>query len=111
MFLFSPTIDRFYKRFLEEVTLLAKIEELLGLSGSVRPNPEVKQTVALWPEDKKYMPSRYLKDRYDTKRSEQFIDKKMKEGANKVVHCTFLVFQISAVLLLCGGIVLFIINQ
>lgn len=101
-------VDRFYQRFLETVAMLAKVERLLGLDGAIWKESSTK-TMALWPEDKHFILSRYFQSRYDSriKSSEEFIRESMKLGANKIVHHTFSAFQIIALILLFGGIALF----
>lgn len=102
-------MDRFYRRFLEAVTMLAKLEKLLGLDGPIQANSNVKPLTALWPDDEYFIPRRHHEARYaKTKKSSgEFIEKRMKLGANRIVHNTFLAFQIIAAVLLFGGIVLF----
>ena len=106
-------MDRFYQTFLETVTVLAKLEKLLGLDGTIGTKSCAKSATALWPEDKQLIPYRYFKSRYDPNvvSSEEFIKRSLKLGANKTVHDTFLAFQITAVLLFLGGIALFALFQ
>ncbi len=105
----KKAMDRFYQTFLETVTVLAKLEKLLGLDGAVGTKSCAKSATVLWPEDKQLIPFRYFRSRYDPNvvSSEEFIRRYLKLGANKTVHDTFLAFQIIAVLLFLGGIVLF----
>jgi len=106
------TLDRFYQRFLETVVMIAKLEHLLGLDGRIKAEPTsrepyIESTETLWPEDKHFIPLRYVVDRKGdppVKNSADFVRTRMKLGANKITHCTFLAFQIIAVLLLLGGI-------
>lgn len=103
-------MDRFYQRFLEAVTMLAKLEKLLGLDGPIQAKSNVKSLMDLWPEDKRFIPERHYRSRYaEEKSSREFVKKGMKLGANRIVRNTFLVFQIIAVLLLLGGIALFLL--
>ncbi len=112
----KKALDRFYRRFLETVVMEAKLEKLLGLDSAIKPGlagmePYAESTKILWPEDRHFMPLRYVKSVYDPKikNSEDFIRINMKLGANKTTHGTFLTFQITAMLLLLGGIVLSIL--
>jgi len=107
----KKALDRFYRRFLEAVVMIAKLEYLLGLDGAIRPGLGStgscsESTKTLWPGDKYFIPKRYVDARDDPKikNSEDFVRIKMKLGANKITHCTFLAFQIAAALLLFGGI-------
>lgn len=109
----KKALDRFYRRFLEAVVMLAKLEKLLGLDGAIkaglnRTGSSIESTKILWPEDEHFIPSRYFQIRYGPhiKRSEDFIKNSMRLGANKITHNTFLAFQIVAGLLLLFGIVL-----
>lgn len=105
----KKAMDRFYQTFLETVTVLAKLEKLLGFDGAILPKSCAKSATVLWPKDKQLIPLRYVQSRYDTKieSSEEFIERYLNLGANKTVHATFLAFQITAALLFLGGIVLF----
>jgi len=108
-------LDRFYQKFLETVVMIAKLEHLLGLDGCIKAEPTsrepyIESTETLWPEDKHFIPLRYVVDRKGdppVKNSADFVRTRMKLGANKITHGTFLAFQITAALLLFGGIVLF----
>jgi hypothetical protein len=105
----QKAVDRFYLSFLEAVTSLAKLEKLLGFDGAIWVRSSPNSNAVLWPGDKYFIPSRHYQSRYDpsVKTSEEFIDKYMNLGASKTTHNTFLIFQITAALLLLGGIVLF----
>lgn len=107
----KKALDRFYRRFLEAVVMTSKLEHLLGLEGAIRPRLSSREscpesTETLWPEDRYFIPLRYVEDRYDPKikNSAEFVSSKMKLGANKITKCTFLTFQIIAALLLLVGI-------
>ena len=96
------TIDRYYKRFLESVTILAKTENALGLDTGIK--VDSKPTHVLWPSDKQIIPDRWISDRVQApsgkkyESSQEFISDRMKMGDNRIAHRTFRSFQIVSII-------------
>ena len=95
--------NRFYQRFLEGVTIQAKIEPLLGLSN---PREEKAENATVWPypNDKYYLPERWLKSR-SQKSSLDFVNDHMKSGSNKYVQLSFWLLLVANIALIIGIIV------
>lgn len=74
--------DRFYEGMLEDITITAKLEDLIGLS---KPRDN-KETV--YPKDKYILPERWLKGRNFTT-SAEFVEKNMDRGVNHIARNTF----------------------
>ena len=96
--------NRFYQRFLEGVSIQAKIEPLLGLNNSRYKNKQdnyiENNKKSPFPDDIYYLPERWIESRKHNT-SLEFIKENMKSGANKYV-------QLSFILLLFVNIVLII---
>ena len=93
------SIDRYYKRFLESITICAKIENVLGLDRSIR-TKKSEFTEILWSKDKQLLPYRWMRDRTECGKyesSEDFIDERMNMGDNKYARWTFWLFGLSSV--------------
>ena len=75
---------RFYEGMLEDITITAKLEDLIGLS---KPRDN-KGTV--FPKDKYILPERWLKGR-DFATSAKFVEKNMGRGVNDIARKTFYV--------------------
>lgn len=96
----KKTMDRYYQRFLESVVILAKIEHLWGIDGSLK-TTGVKSSKVLWVDDKQFVLDRWIKDRYKHGCSQQFINERMKMGDNRYAHWVFTILEvITAVLAL-----------
>ena len=94
---------RLYQRFLESVTMRAKIEQVLGLTD----NHEARQG------DKKFywskepiVPPRHLKARRDCISSEEFIKKYSKAGYHRSTFQLFRSFQILSAIMFFGVLLL-----
>lgn len=99
------TIDRYYRRFLESVSILAKIENILGVDNSIK-TEHSEFTKTLWSNDKQLIPDRWIRDRNQYETSEQFISKRMKMGDNRYAHWAFSFFEITSMILaLASGFV------
>jgi hypothetical protein len=92
--------NRSYQRFLEAVTITAKLESFLGLDGA-RPETAVAgKKGRAFPEDTSLLPDRWLKSR-DEVSSADFIARKMNRGANLLTRVTMVIlFTLNFVLLL-----------
>jgi hypothetical protein len=92
--------DRFYEGMLEDITITAKLEELIGLL-----NPRVNNET-VFPKDKFILPERWLKGR-EFATSAEFVEKNMDRGVNEIAKRIFYgLLGINAFL----GIMLIILN-
>ena len=67
---------RYYQRFLEEITIMAKIEPLIGIINTRVKNSD--NTISVFPKDKSYIPDRWVKSREGINKSEEFVKKHKK---------------------------------
>jgi hypothetical protein len=89
--------DRSYQTFLETVTILAKLEVLVGLVGE-RLKGAAEDTSLPFPDDKNIIPDRWLEyQNYST--AKQFVENYMTRGSNQVVRQTFKILAIAHILL------------
>jgi hypothetical protein len=93
--------DRFYRRFLEHITVLAKLEALIGLAA---PLQETDRALP-FPDDKFIIPERWIQSRARTESSAEFIQINMKEGSNRVVRWTFLFLAVANAAFLIGIVI------
>ena len=100
------TIDRYYRRFLESVTILGKTQNALGLDTGIK--IDFKPKKILWTDDEQIIPNRWTSDRKECKSSKEFISKRMKMGDNQHAHWTFTSFEIVSVILALFSIVIFL---
>jgi len=81
------TCSRFYQRFLETITIQAKLSHMIGLTA-----PRLKQTKSSgpvpFPRDKNILPERWLKGRH-LKSSADFVKTKMRYGSNRLIRLSF----------------------
>lgn len=89
--------DRFYQRFLEGITIQAKLEPLVGL---IEPRPEAGEASedSPFPQDKYILPERWLDSRQQP-RAFDFVKENMGVGANRVVRWSFRLLIAANVLL------------
>ena len=92
------SMDRYYQRFLENIVILAKVEHLWGLDGSVR-KTEHKSTEILWSEDKQFILDRWFRDRCKNQSSEQFVKERMSLGDNRYAHWVFSLIEVITIFL------------
>jgi hypothetical protein len=95
--------NRFYQRFLEGVTIQAKIEPLLGLDTQREENQE-DDTRYPFPDDKHYLPNRWLESRKQNS-SLDFVNDHMKSGSNKYVQLSFKLLLVANIVVIIGIIV------
>ena len=89
--------SRYYRAWLVRVTLIAKIENLLGLDKEVK--TEIgKPHDLLWNKDIEFMLHRYVEDRFKFKTSKDFIEDRMWKGDNKWARLTFIFFILLSIL-------------
>lgn len=84
------SIDRFYQRFLEAVTMRAKLEYALDMT---KPPPVSKVLGPEWVIKDPLVPPRHLKSRVRFKTTEEWIDMNRSEGYNKWLKVLFIVGQ------------------
>lgn len=101
------TIDRYYRRFLESIAILSKIENLLGIDDSIK-TENSEFTKVLWSNDKQLIPDRWIRDRRQYETSEQFISERMKMGDNRYAHWAFSFFEITSTILALASVVVFL---
>lgn len=102
----TKSIDRYYRRFLEAVVFIAKIENLLGLDKPIsseldRPLPTSpepgKPAAHLYRSDRQFTVERYIRSRFQNRfqTSEKFMQEMMKKGDNQWAHRTFSFFMLA----------------
>lgn len=97
--------NRFYQRFLEAVTIQAKLEHFLGLDGP-RPNTaDHGCSSAPFPEDAHLLPERWLESR-DQETAAEFVKDNMSKGSNRVARLTMGILATMNALLVVGVILL-----
>jgi|GEM_PF-3129429 len=102
------TTDRYYKRFLESITILAKIENALGLDHSIKTKKSTFDDV-LWINDEQLLPDRWVRDRRGRyKKSEEFISDRMNMGDSRNARWTFCIFGIISIILAVLSIFMFL---
>ena len=92
---------RDYRRFIETVTIRAKIEQEMGLTE--RPSRQSQNFDLYWPQEP-LIPSRYIKARKMYRSSEEFTQELSKKGLHKVVVRLFRIVQLLSILLFLGMI-------
>jgi hypothetical protein len=110
-FIGTKSIERYYTRTIEAITLIAKIENLLGLDQPL--SSELgKPLVTLFPLDTQFMVERYIKSRFDKQcdTSEKFIRRVMKKGDHKWANLTFKFFMFLGFALIVLTIIIELIN-
>ena len=95
--------NRFYQRFLEGVTIQAKIEPLLGLDNQ-RGKNQKDPVIHPFPNDRYYLPDRWLKSQKQ-KSSLDFVNEHMKSGSNKYVQLSFRILLVANIVLCIGFII------
>lgn len=92
----KKTIDRIYQRFLEAVVMIAKIENILGLDGSITTEKKIRKK--LWERDKTFLVHRWVRDRYEFESSADFISGKRRKGILKYANQMFTTLEIIGVI-------------
>ena len=95
--------NRFYRRFLEGITIQAKIESLLGLDNQREKNQK-DAAIHSFPDDKYYLPDRWLKSRKQ-RSSLDFVNEHMGSGSNRYVQLSFWLLLIANIVLIIGIII------
>lgn len=101
------TVDRYYRRFLESITVLAKIDNALGLDKTIK-TTKSRFTNILWSNDKQLLPDRWIRDRQKHNNSEAFISERMKMGDNRYAHWVFSFFELVSIALGLLSIMVFL---
>lgn len=80
--------DRFYQRFLEGITIQAKLEALLDFTSSRSGMGASSESSMPFPQDRYLLPERWLESRqYAT--AAQFVEANMDAGSNRLVRRIF----------------------
>ncbi|MDA3889339.1 MAG: hypothetical protein PF443_11200 [Allgaiera sp.] len=87
--------SRFYFRFLEAITIIAKLESDMGLA---QPRSEESDSSRLWPSEA-ISPTRHIVDQRAFSSSSEFVNSLRNEGYQKISSRVFIVFELAAVLL------------
>jgi len=98
------TCDRFYLGALEKISIIVKLELLLGLQEQVELTNLDQKGATVFPGDKYFLPERWVKGTQH-KTSAEFIEENMNAGVNRLAKRTFQIL-IAVNLLLCIIIVL-----
>lgn len=89
---------RYYVGFLRMVTLIAKIENMLGLDSQIKLR-KGKPNNLLWKDDKTFMLRDYVNDRFSEKSSKEFIESRKYKGDNQWTVFTFVIFILASIVL------------
>lgn len=87
---------RIYQRFLEAITIRAKIEQVIGLTEPIK---KIRFSLEYW-ADEPFVPSRHMKARRKENSTDGFIEARKKLGYHRSSRNLFITFQITAVLIL-----------
>ena len=81
---------RIYQRFLEAITIRAKIEQVIGLT---EPMNKINNELKYWSEES-FIPPRHLKARLGRNSTEDFIDVNKNAGYHRSSRNLFITFQV-----------------
>ena len=81
--------DRYYLGILERITILAKLETMLDINKVWNPGELKPGQSTLFPEDKFFLPARWIENTLRYSNSEAFRDSHMKSGVNSLARWTF----------------------
>jgi hypothetical protein len=94
----SQVCDRFYQRFLEGITIEAKLETLLGFTSPRSGIGVSSESSMPFPQDQYILPERWLESRqYGT--AAQFVETNMDGGANRLMRRVFRLLLIANIAL------------
>ncbi|HUV59143.1 MAG TPA: hypothetical protein VMW09_03420 [Desulfatiglandales bacterium] len=96
--------DRFYRSFLESVTIHAKLAPIVGVTEKRSMLPNKKGTIP-FPDDIHYIPERWFESRSCFKTSEDFVQKHMRLGANRFAFWSFRILLVANILFIIGIII------
>lgn len=96
--------NRFYQRFLECITIQAKIEPLIGIIYK-RKKKKNNTPNFFFPKDEYYFPERWLESRKNHNSSLDFIKNQMRSGSNKYVQLSFRLLLGANILLIIAIII------
>ena len=85
--------DRFYRRFLESITIQAKLAPIVGVAEKRSVLPNGKRPTP-FPGDTQYIPERWLKS-YCHERSEDFVQAHRRLGANRLAFWSFRILLVA----------------
>ena len=79
--------NRSYQAYLEGITIQAKLEEIIGLTGPRTPSTTT-QLLPQFSKDEYFLPERWLKSRHFAT-AEKFVEDGMQKGSNRIIRQTF----------------------
>ena len=82
---------RLYQRFLESVSMRAKIEQIIGMTKQTKFQED--NVPSYW-DNESIVPPRHLQSRIESKSTENFIKTYSKKGYHRSTHHLFRIFQI-----------------
>lgn len=97
------TCDRFYQRFLESVTIQAKLEPLVGVTEKRSISADSPQLTP-FPDDVHYIPERWFESR-SQRTAADFVQVNKRKGSNKYVVWSFRVLLMANMALIVGILV------
>jgi hypothetical protein len=96
--------DRFYQRFLEVVTIAAKLEDLLGFASPRSTLGASSESSMPFPQDQHILPDRWLEARqYAT--AVQFVEAKMDAGSNRLLRRIFRLLLVANIVLIVAIVI------
>ncbi len=107
------SIDRYYRRYLESVVHIAKLENLLLIDKGPMSSEAGKPPISPWPSDENFIVKRFIDSRFDKcyTNSEEWVNAKMKLGDIKRAKSTFEYFTWIAAIFLIFTFFLWISNN
>ena len=102
--------DSFYQRFLEEVTIQAKLEALLGFANPRSDVNADSESSMPFSEDQYILPERWLESRRQHTTAAKFVDEKMGSGSNRLMRNVFRILMIANMLLGVAIVVICILH-
>jgi hypothetical protein len=81
--------NRSYQEYLEGISIQAKLEAIIGLTGPRTPSTTA-ELLSQYSKDEYYLPERWLKSRHFAT-AEKFVADGMQKGSNRIIQQTFVV--------------------
>lgn len=103
------TCDRFYRRFLESITIQAKLERMIGLTKERSLDVDDDASIA-FRYDTHYVPRRWLQARSKYGTSAHFVQAHIRAGVNNLLHWTFGFLIVANVLLFLSLLFFILLN-
>jgi hypothetical protein len=102
--------NRCYKILLENIVLIGKIENLLGLNMNINCEKRTTNNI-FWKDDSSFMIDRYIEDRKHYNLSKDFIANKLEDGANKKAKQQFQTFKKICYILMFIAIIKYLLSK